>query len=88
MDTIESRYLDDGCDELLEEAVFQKVGPVVVDEVDEETFNVRPVLILICHDHHFPIPQSLHCFYSLVLLFVPQTKNLDQVVDFGILHNL
>lgn len=39
-------YLDDGGDELLQEVVTQQRGPVMMDEVDEKTFNVRSVLIL------------------------------------------
>ena len=40
------RYLDDRCDEFFEEAMFEKTGPVVVDEVDEQPFDMRSVLIL------------------------------------------
>ena len=47
--------LDDGCDELFDEVVFEQSRPVVVDEVDEETFDVRAVLILICHDHDLAV---------------------------------
>lgn len=39
-------YLDDGGDELLQEVVMQQRGPVMMDEVNEKTFNVRSVLIL------------------------------------------
>lgn len=39
-------YFHNGCDELLKEGVFEKGRPVVVEEVDEKTFNVRTVLIL------------------------------------------
>lgn len=38
------RGLDDGGDELLEEGQLQKLRPVVVDEIDQETLDVRPVL--------------------------------------------
>ena len=44
-------YLDDGRDELFEEVNLEKVRPVVMDEVDDEAFDVRSVLILISHDH-------------------------------------
>lgn len=39
-------YFDDRCDELLQECVFQEGRPVVVEEVDEQTFDVGAVLIL------------------------------------------
>lgn len=45
------RYLDDGCDELLQERVFEQRRPVVVEEVDEEPFDVGAVLILQRHTH-------------------------------------
>ena len=37
---------DDGRDELLKEIHLQERGPVVMDEVDQESLDVRPVLIL------------------------------------------
>lgn len=40
-------YLDDGCDELLQECVLEQGGPVVVEEVDEQAFDVGAVLILV-----------------------------------------
>lgn len=40
-------YFDKRGDELLQERVLQKGRPVVVEEVDEQTLNVRAVLILI-----------------------------------------
>lgn len=43
--------LDDGCDELLQECVFEQRRPVVVEEVDEKTFDVGAVLILQPHAH-------------------------------------
>ncbi len=51
-------YLDNGCDKLLQKFVFEQVGPVMVDEVDEETFDVGPILVLICHDHQPSVPQG------------------------------
>lgn len=39
-------YLDDRGDELFKEVVAQQWWPVMMDEVDEKTFNVRSVLIL------------------------------------------
>lgn len=39
-------YFDNGCDKLLQECVLQQGGPVVVEEVDEQTFDMRTILIL------------------------------------------
>ena len=39
-------YLDDGGDELLQEGVFEQRRPVVVEEVDEQAFDVGAILIL------------------------------------------
>ena len=43
--------LHNGCDELLHKVVSEEVGPVVVDKVDDKSFDVRAVLVLISHDH-------------------------------------
>lgn len=43
------RYLDDGCDELLQERVFQERRPVVMEKVDEKSFDVGAILILVQH---------------------------------------
>lgn len=40
-------YFDNGCDELLQEGVFQQGRPVVMEEVDEQTFDMGAVLILV-----------------------------------------
>lgn len=45
------RYLDDGCDELLQECVFEQRRPVVVEKVDEKSFDVGAVLVLQRHTH-------------------------------------
>ena len=66
----------------------QQVGPVVVDEVDEQPLDMRPVLILICHDHHLTIAKCLHRLGRLVFLLVTKTDDLQNVCDFGILHDL
>lgn len=39
-------YFDDRGDELFKEVVAQQWRPVMMDEVDEKSFNVRSVLIL------------------------------------------
>ena len=81
-------YLDDGRDELLQEVVVEELGPVVLDEVDEETLDVGSVLVLICHDHQLAVSQRPQGLGSLVLLLVLQSKNLDDVVDLSIFHDL
>ena len=49
-------YLDDRRDELDYKVVFQEIRPVRVEEVDDEAFDVRAILILVGHYHHFAIP--------------------------------
>ena len=39
-------YLDDGRDELLQEGVLQQRRPVVVEEVDQQPFDMGAVSIL------------------------------------------
>ena len=42
----EGPHLDDGRDELLQEGVPEEGRPVVVEEVDQQTFDVGAILIL------------------------------------------
>lgn len=46
LDYLKLAYLDDGSDELLQEVMAQQRRPVMVDEVDEQTFDVGAILIL------------------------------------------
>ena len=62
------KNLDDWSDELLQEAVMQQGGPVGVNEVDEQTFDVRAVLVLIGHDHHLAIAKRAQRVGRLVLV--------------------
>lgn len=39
-------HFDDGRDKFLQERVFQEGRPVVVEEVDEKSFDVGTILIL------------------------------------------
>lgn len=63
--------LDDRGDELFKEVVVQQWWPVMMDEVDEKTLNVRSVLILqkspnIIHTiYNYPIFCNRHTVYSL-----------------------
>lgn len=43
---------------------------------------------LICHDHDLAITQGLEGFWVTVVLLVLKAKDLDDVVDFSILHDL
>ena len=52
-----------------------------MDEVDEESLDVRAILILICHDHDVAISQALQVFFRHVLLVVLKAYYLDKVVD-------
>lgn len=76
--------------------------PVVVDEVDDKTLDVRTVLILnkpykrqhlnlylISHNHNFPIAQRFHLLFGCILEFVVvDSKNFNQRVDLSIVHEL
>ena len=52
-------HLHDGCDELLYKVVPEEVGPVVVDKVDDESLDVRAILVLVSHDHQPAVAQRL-----------------------------
>lgn len=41
-----SEGFDDGGDKLFHKAVMDKGGPAVVDEVDDQPFNVAAILVL------------------------------------------
>lgn len=41
-------YLYDGSNKFLQEIVSQKRRPVVMDEVNQQTFDMRSILILLC----------------------------------------
>ena len=79
---------DDGRDELLEEGQTQQRRPVVMEKVDEQTFDVRSVLILIGHDHQSTVAQGFQVGFVLVLFLVLQSENLDQIVDFCVFQDL
>ena len=81
-------YFDDGCDELLNEVLLQQLGPVVMEEVDEQSLDVGAVLVLIRHDHDPSVPESLQGLDCCVLLLVAQPDDLDHVVDLRVLHDL
>ena len=81
-------HLNDWRDELLYKVLLQQLGPVVMEEVDEESLDVGAVLILICHDHDAAVAQRLQRLDRCVLLLVAQADDLDHVVDLCVLHDL
>ena len=87
-DKLNSPYLDNRRDELLHKVVAQEVGPEVVNKVDQQAFDVGPVLILICHDHHPPIAQCAQLLCTVILLLEMESQDLDDVVDLCIVHDL
>ena len=38
---------------------LEEIGPEVMDEVDDETLDVRAVLVLVSHDHQVAVSQTL-----------------------------
>ena len=72
--------------ELLQEAVHaHQARPEVVDEVYQQTLDVRAVIVLISHYHDRAVAQVLH-----VLVLPPDLdpQDLDQVLDLRVLHDL
>lgn len=59
-----------------------------MNKVDDKTFDMRTILILISHDHKVTITKSFQVFLFGVLLVVLKTKDLDNVVDFSIVKDL
>ena len=55
-----SAHLDDGGDELHQEAgKAQQGGVEVVEEVHDQALDVGAIMVLISHDHKVSIPQRL-----------------------------
>ena len=72
--------LDDGRDELLQEAVdLEQRRPEVVHEVDEQPLDVRAVVVLVRHDHEVAVAQRLDIFLS-VLRAGAEAQNFDDVL--------
>ncbi len=57
----------------------------MIEEVDDETLDVRTIVILIGHDHDTSVSQAVDIE---VLLAVLETENLLDGLDLGILHDL
>lgn len=43
---------------------------------------------LICHDHELAVTQTLEGFWVAVVLLVLKAEDLNDAVDFSVLHNL
>mmetsp|Transcript_121800 Transcript_121800/g.289582 ORF Transcript_121800/g.289582 Transcript_121800/m.289582 type:complete len:416 (-) Transcript_121800:1242-2489(-) len=67
---------DNWCDELLQKTfvVSEQVRPKVVEEVDQKSLNVRPIIVLIGHNHHLAVAQILRS-----LLVKGQAQDLHNV---------
>lgn len=59
-------YLDNGGDELQQEALDPEQGRVeVVQEVHDEALDVGTIMVLIGHDHQVPVAQLLCAIIAL-----------------------
>jgi hypothetical protein len=77
--------LDDGRDEFDQEVGYaEQRGVKVVEEVDDQTLDVRSIVILICHDHQMAVSQAVG---RGVIRVVFQTQDLLDVLDLDIFHN-
>lgn len=50
--------------------------------------KIKKIKHLICHDHDLAIAQTFKGIWVTVVLLVLKAKDLDDVVDFSIFHNL
>ena len=80
------RCLHDGRDELLHKTgCAQERRPEAVDEVDEQPFDVRTVVVLVSHDHHLAVPQAVRVFVTLPRL---QAQDFLERRDLRVVHHL
>ena len=64
-----ARCLEQGCHELIHETIhLKKWWPEKVDEVDDQSFDVRAIGVLISHYHNFTVSQTLGVFILLANL--------------------
>ena len=72
-------HFDDWCDKLLKETWnFQKTWPEMVQKVDQQTFDVGAVMVLICHDHDRAIPEVIDISVGLTHV---EAHDLDQILQ-------
>ena len=66
--------------------MLEEVGPVVVEEIDDEAFDVGAIGVLVGHDHDVPVAQALRSVLILVALL--QAQDSLEVLDLLVLHDL
>ena len=77
---------DDRGDEFFQKAVkAEEFRPKVVNEVDDQTFDMRAIMILICHYHYAAISKRACIFIWFADL---EPDDLDQILDFGVVTYL
>lgn len=47
--------------------VEQQVWPKVVEEIDEQSLDVRAIVVLVCHDHHLKERKSTKAIGECIL---------------------
>ena len=72
------KNLDDRSDKLFQEAVIKQGGPVGVNEIDEQTFDVRAVLVLIGHDHHLAVAKRAYRVGRLIIVPRQYKREMQQ----------
>ena len=64
---------------------LEQAGEVGMQEVDDQAFDVGPVVVLIRHDHQLPVAQRLGVRVRLAVL---QSQDLLDVADLCVRHDL
>mmetsp|Transcript_76974 Transcript_76974/g.135672 ORF Transcript_76974/g.135672 Transcript_76974/m.135672 type:complete len:209 (-) Transcript_76974:846-1472(-) len=78
--------LDDWSHKLLQKTIQTTKGwPPVLHQIDQKTFDVRAVMILICHQHDGAIPQPTS---GVVLSLDVKAHDFQQVLDLSVAGNL
>ena len=57
----------------------------MVEEIDDQAFDMRTIMILISHNHDAAIPQCIDIFIPLTNL---NAQNLDKILNFRVGHDL
>ena len=78
--------LNDGRDELEQEPFeLQETWKLALQEIDQQAFDMRTVVVLVGHDHQVAVAESLGV---LVVLLVLETHELFDVLDLLVLRDL
>mmetsp|Transcript_120996 Transcript_120996/g.347655 ORF Transcript_120996/g.347655 Transcript_120996/m.347655 type:complete len:266 (+) Transcript_120996:2003-2800(+) len=78
--------LDNGRDELLQEAVqLQERRPPMMHQINQQTLDVRAVVVLIRHDHDGAVAQSTG---GVVLALDVQAHDFEQILNLRIARHL